>query len=42
MSEPVYISWNFPNWVTIVLMVAIGMAVVGAVSSFVRTNIATV
>ena len=34
-----FISWNIVNWITVVLMVAIGMTLVGAVSSFVRQGL---
>lgn len=34
--EKTIIQWNFYNWITVVLMVAIGMAVVGAGSSLIR------
>jgi len=30
MSKETIITWNFPNWVTVVLMVSVGMIVVGA------------
>lgn len=35
--EKTYIQWNIVNWITIVLMAAIGMMLVGAVSSAIRT-----
>ena len=31
--ETVYISWNWPNWITIVLMAALGFVVLGFASS---------
>lgn len=34
-----YITWNMVNWITVVLMVAIGLALVGAISSLVRHNL---
>jgi hypothetical protein len=34
--EKTIIQWNLYNWITIVLMAAIGMAIVGAGASFVR------
>lgn len=37
MAEPNYLTWNLPNWITVVLMAAIGMAIVGMVVSLVRT-----
>lgn len=33
---PNYISWNLPNWITIVLMAALGMALIGFVASSLR------
>lgn len=38
MSEPVYISVNLPNIITITLIGAVGWAVFAAVISFVRQN----
>ncbi len=29
MSDPVVISWNATNWITVFLMAALGFAVVG-------------
>jgi hypothetical protein len=29
MAEPVILDWNFANWVTVVLMAAVGFAIVG-------------
>jgi hypothetical protein len=34
--ERVYIEWNIVNWITIVLMAAIGLALVGLVSSSIQ------
>ncbi len=34
-----YLTWNIVNWITVVLMVAIGMAVVAAASSLIRSNL---
>lgn len=34
-----FLHWNVVNWITVVLMVAIGMTVVGMVSSFVRQGL---
>jgi len=34
--EKSIISWNVYNWITIVLMAAIGMAAVGAGASMIR------
>lgn len=36
-----FISWNVANWITVVLMVAIGMALVGMASSLVRQGLPT-
>lgn len=32
------ISWNLPNWITVVLMAAIGYAVLGGVAQLVKRN----
>ena len=37
MSENI-ISWNFANWVTVCIMAFAGMAIVGAVSSSIRSR----
>lgn len=34
-----YIQWNVVNWITVLVMVAVGMAVIGMVSSFVRQGL---
>jgi len=39
--EGTYISWNLVNWITVVLMVAIGLAVASAAVSLVRQNLPT-
>lgn len=31
-----YLQWNIVNWITVVLMAAVGMMVVGAVVSSIR------
>lgn len=31
--ERVYLEWNIVNWITVVLMAAIGLSAVGLVSS---------
>lgn len=36
--EGTYITWNMVNWITVVLMVTIGLAVSAAVVSIVRSN----
>jgi hypothetical protein len=38
-SERVILDWNIVNWITVVLMVAIGMAIFGMFASFVRGNL---
>lgn len=37
--ERVILQWNVQNWVTVVLMVAIGYALVGLAVSFLRGNL---
>lgn len=32
-----YLQWNIVNWITVVLMAAIGMTLVGAIASGART-----
>ncbi len=36
-----YISWNVANWITVLLMVAIGMTVIGTVAAFVKNGLPT-
>jgi hypothetical protein len=36
MADSVLIEWNPANWITVVLMVAIGFAVVGAAAQIYR------
>lgn len=36
-----YISWNVPNWITVLLMVAIGMSAIGIVAAFVKNGLPT-
>lgn len=38
MAEETIISWNATNWVTVVLMVAIGFAVVTTIIGFVKNR----
>jgi hypothetical protein len=38
MSEPVYLSVNVPNFVTITVMGAVGWAIAAAIFSFLRQN----
>lgn len=41
MAERVSITWDFPNWVTVVLMVTIGLTVAAAIGSMVRRALPT-
>lgn len=34
--ERVYLEWNIVNWITVLLMVGIGMSVVGFISSAIQ------
>lgn len=34
-----YLSWNIQNWITVLLMVAIGMTVIGTIAAFVRQGL---
>lgn len=36
--DKVYISWSIENWITVVLMVALGYFLVSLVASFVRSR----
>ena len=36
--ERTLISWNLPNWITIVLMAALGYALLGGVAQLVMRN----
>jgi hypothetical protein len=36
--ERTILSWNITNWITVVLMVAVGYAIFGAAVSFLRGN----
>jgi hypothetical protein len=38
MAEETVITWNATNWITILLMVAIGMAILGFVSKWVQSR----
>jgi hypothetical protein len=40
MSDTVVISWNFTNWVTVILMALIGWAVYKMVTGFVQRRAA--
>jgi hypothetical protein len=35
--ERTYLQWNLVNWITVVLMAAIGMIAIGAVSSAIQS-----
>ena len=39
--ERTLISWNLPNWITVVLMAALGYAVLGGVAQLVKRNSAS-
>lgn len=34
---PSYITWNIPNWITVVLMVSLGAVLLGVVASGLAT-----
>lgn len=36
MAEPTIITWNPANWVTVLLMVALGFFIVGAVTKVIQ------
>jgi hypothetical protein len=40
MAEETIITWNFTNWVTIVLMVALGFVALGFVAKVVKQRTA--
>lgn len=37
MADKVYLQWTFPNWITVVLMAALGATIIGFVSSGLKT-----
>lgn len=37
MADKVYLNWTIENWLTVTLMVFIGMALIGLIASAVRT-----
>ena len=37
-AEPVIISWNPANWITVVLMVTLGYVIVAAVAKVIKSN----
>jgi Tfp pilus assembly protein PilX len=36
MADDVILQWNFANWVTIILMVVLGFAVLGMIAQIVK------
>lgn len=34
--ERVYLQWNLPNWITVVLMAAVGFTLVGFVAAGIK------
>ena len=36
--ERTMLSWNLPNWITVLLMAALGYAVLGLAAQFIRRN----
>lgn len=32
MAEDTILSWNVPNWITVILMVVLGFAIIGMVA----------
>lgn len=36
MAEKVYLNWTLENWITVVLMVFVGMFLIGLIASGVR------
>lgn len=38
MDEKVFLSWNLPNWITVVLMVAIGYLIFGLLFQWIMGN----
>ena len=36
--ERTLISWNLPNWITVVVMAALGYAALGAIAQVVKRN----
>jgi hypothetical protein len=36
--ERTIISWNLPNWITVVIMAALGYAVLGGLAQVVKRN----
>lgn len=33
MADKVYLQWNLPNWITVVLMVSLGAVLMGFVAA---------
>jgi hypothetical protein len=40
MSDTVVISWNFTNWITVILMALIAWAIYRMVTGFVQNRVA--
>lgn len=38
MAEQTILSWNLPNWITVVLMVLVAMLVLGTLSQVIKTR----
>jgi hypothetical protein len=38
MGEENILTWNLPNWITVVLMAAIGFAALAALGSFIKSR----
>jgi hypothetical protein len=36
MADKVYLNWTVENWITVMLMVFVGMAIIGLIASAVR------
>lgn len=41
MAEETILSWNVPNWITVILMVVLGFAIIGMVSKIWKQRRAT-
>lgn len=39
MGEGNYLTWNVVNWITVLLMVSVGLVVVAAAASLVRQHL---
>jgi len=38
MAEQTILSWNIPNWITVVLMVLVAMLVLGTLSQVIKAK----